>query len=141
MQVCRSRLSVNAWIERDGFVLLNKIALGNADGGRWTLPGGGVQWGEHPEDCLLRELHAKTGLKGTIKEHLGVSSTVFDPNEFNGFTSMHLVRLVYRVEAKGTPKVADITSSASDAAWLPLSNVSDLSIVDLVELGRSLANG
>lgn len=140
MQVCRSRLSVNAWIERDGLVLLTKIGPGNADAEHWTLPGGGVEWGEHPEDSLLRELYEKTGLKGKIKEHLGVDSMVFEPSEFNGFTSMHLVRLIYRVEAEGTPKVTEITSSASDAAWLPLSNVGDLCIVELVNQGRSLAN-
>ncbi|MCP3989414.1 MAG: NUDIX domain-containing protein [Actinomycetia bacterium] len=141
MQVRRSRLSVYAWIERDGFVLLSKIAPGYASAGQWTLPGGDVEWGEHPEDSLHRELYEETGLKGSIGEQLGIDSAVHEPSEFNGFATLHIVRIIYRMAAEGTPQVIEIDGSSADAAWLPLSNIGDLPTVDLVSQGQSLAAG
>lgn len=139
MQVRRSRLSVYGWIERDGFVLLAKIAPGYADAGAWTLPGGGVVWGEHPEESLHRELYEETGLKGSITGQLGIDSIVFEPSRFNGYTSLHMVRMIFRVSATGTPKTTEIDGSTIDAAWLPLANVSDLPTVELVDQAQKLA--
>ena len=42
--------------------------------GWWTLPGGGIDFGEHPEAGALRELHEETGLIGRIVELLAVDS-------------------------------------------------------------------
>lgn len=39
-------------------MLLCRIAPGEADSGRWTLPGGGLEFGEDPADGVLRELDA-----------------------------------------------------------------------------------
>ena len=46
-------------------ILLCRIAPGYPAAGLWTLPGGGVDHGEHPDDAVLRELHEETGLSGT----------------------------------------------------------------------------
>jgi len=32
------------------------------DAGLWTLPGGGVLWGEHPDQTVFREMEEETGL-------------------------------------------------------------------------------
>ena len=42
--------------------------------GWWTLPGGGIDFGEHPEAGALRELEEETGLTGRIVELLAVDS-------------------------------------------------------------------
>ena len=44
-----------------GYLLLVRLADG-VDKGRWTLPGGGVEWGEHPDGAVLRELEEETGI-------------------------------------------------------------------------------
>ncbi len=41
----------------DGQILLAHIAPGVPLEGHWTLPGGGIDWGEHPEAALVREVH------------------------------------------------------------------------------------
>lgn len=35
------------------------------DNGWWELPGGGLDWGESPEECLTREIREEMGLKVT----------------------------------------------------------------------------
>lgn len=32
------------------------------DNGWWELPGGGLNWGESPQDCLAREIYEEMGL-------------------------------------------------------------------------------
>lgn len=132
-------MAAYGWIERDGLVLLSKIAPGYAGAGRWTLPGGGVDWGEHPEQTMRRELQEETGLTGTIEEQLGIGSERFEPSRFNGYTAVHAVRLIFRVSASGAPQVMEVAGSTIEVAWLPLASVRDLPIAPLVELGLELA--
>ncbi len=100
-----------------------------------------MDWGEHPEESLKRELKEKTGLKGSIEQQLGVDSAVYEPSEFNGFTSLHMVRIIYRVSTEGTLQVNEIDDTTADAAWLPLSNVGDLPSIDLVSRSQAMAAG
>jgi ADP-ribose pyrophosphatase YjhB (NUDIX family) len=42
-----------------------KFAVILEDNGWWELPGGGLEWGEPPKDCLKRELQEEMGLTVT----------------------------------------------------------------------------
>jgi 8-oxo-dGTP diphosphatase len=42
-----------------------KFAIVLEDNGWWELPGGGLDWGESPEDCLKREIKEEMGLTVT----------------------------------------------------------------------------
>lgn len=52
------------------FLLLRKKERGNQ--GPWELPGGGVEFGEHPDQAVLREVREETGLAAHI---LGPATT------------------------------------------------------------------
>src|SRR5689334_22090258 len=45
-------------INADGWVLLQK----RADNGKWALPGGILEPGEEPADCVVREVWEETGI-------------------------------------------------------------------------------
>ncbi len=98
-----------------------------------------MDWGEHPEDTLRREVHEEAGLRGEVGDLLGVDSTNYPPSERNGYTAVHAIRLIYRMTASGNPRVLEVDGSTADAAWLPLANIDSLPTVELVAIGRKLA--
>ena len=65
---------------------------------RWSLPGGGVRFGESPMDALRREVDEETGMRVVSADLRGVHDNVYDPGD--GILR-HGVRLLFRVELHG----------------------------------------
>ena len=129
----RTRLSVYALVRDGDLVLLRQIAQADPGGGLWTLPGGGVDWGEHPIDALHRELYEETGLRGTVQDLLGINSHVFGSQPGTDRPALHAVRLVYQVAALGDPTVTEIGGSTVDAAWVSPTRLDELPLANLVD--------
>jgi len=55
-----------ALVDTDGRVLLAQRPEGKQLAGRWELPGGKVEPGETPEQCLIRELQEEIGIETDI---------------------------------------------------------------------------
>jgi ADP-ribose pyrophosphatase YjhB (NUDIX family) len=89
--------------------------------GWWTVPGGGLAWGEHPETAVLRELLEQTGLEGKVEHPLGIDTEVHD--------GVHSVRIVYSVEASAERSSANHWITAM---WVPLPEVHQLTAAALV---------
>ena len=51
-----------ALIDEDGRVLIAERPAGKAMAGLWEFPGGKVEAGERPEECLIRELAEELGI-------------------------------------------------------------------------------
>jgi len=129
----RTRLSVYALVRDGDLVLLTQIAKAIPGDGLWTLPGGGVDWGEHPIDALHRELYEETGLRGTVHDFLGINSHVFAGQPGADGPALHAVRLVYRVAALGDPTVTEVGGSTVDAAWVSPTRLDELPLENLVD--------
>ncbi len=127
----RQRLAVYG-ICRDGTgrVLLARGAPHLSVAGRWFLPGGGVDFGEHPLDALRRELVEETGMAGEPGALLHVLS---DTATLPDGTQLHTVRLIYDVGAlSGTLRPEEEGGSTDEARWFTLAEASALTLMPYV---------
>ena len=99
-----TRVAAYALCTQDERILLCRIGPGPWTAvGRWTLPGGGIDFGEPPADAALRELTEETGLLGELGELAGVFSwSARWPHPTDGADeAFHAIQIVYRVEVTG----------------------------------------
>ena len=54
-----------ALVDSDGRILIAKRPQGKQLAGLWEFPGGKLDEGETPEECLIRELNEELGIKVT----------------------------------------------------------------------------
>lgn len=62
-----------AVIFNHGKVFLARRAAGENCAGGWEFPGGKIEQGETPEDCLTRELQEEFGVRAVIKDFIAES--------------------------------------------------------------------
>lgn len=63
-----------AVIKRDGLVLIARRPGGGRHPGAWEFPGGKVEPGESPEECLARELTEELGITVEVGKRLSAIS-------------------------------------------------------------------
>ncbi|MCR5436066.1 MAG: NUDIX domain-containing protein [Treponema sp.] len=63
-----------AIVVRNGKILMERLCYKDANNGRefFSVPGGGIEEGETPEQTVLRELKEECGLDGTIVKPLAI---------------------------------------------------------------------
>ncbi len=116
----------------DGRVLLCRlVASEGAAAGAWTLPGGGVEWGEDPADAAIRELAEETGLVGTAERIEIVHSRTFRPAVVHGRGPLHAIAIVYRVRIVGGALTHETDGSADRAAWIEPAELPSLRLTTL----------
>lgn len=131
----RQRVAAYAVILRDDRILLARLAPYLTPAERWTLPGGGIEFGEHPHDAVVREVYEETGLHARVGDRAWIDSALIAGGE--GDDERHAVRIVYDgwVGADAPePRVVETDGSTVDARWHPLDDVLSgrLPVVQLV---------
>ena len=96
-------------------VLLCHIHPAVGVGDVWTLPGGGLEFGESPRRAVLRELEEETGFIGEIDRLVEVDDRVFTSR--NGADRMHAIRILYRVRLTGGEQRDEVDGSSDRCAW------------------------
>jgi len=67
------RVTVKAFITDEN----NKILVVKEKQDFWSLPGGGLEHGESPEECIKREIKEEIGLENVTVEDIAYSTTVY----------------------------------------------------------------
>jgi len=101
----------------------------------WTLPGGGLEHGEHPAEAAVREVAEETGLVVAVGEQLGIDSLVHDSSH----GASHALRVVYRGEVVGGDLRPEPDGSTDEAAWIPVARLGSLPLVELARTALAWA--
>ncbi len=133
-----TRLAAYAVVTRGGEILL---ALWNEEENkRWTLPGGGVEFHETPEQGAVREVSEETGYDVVLTGLLGVETDVFEPHQRSGGydRSLKAVRIFYSAEIVGGELTHESDGSTDEARWIALEQIPELPRVSMVDTGLRL---
>lgn len=125
-----------------GRILLARLA-GGPDQGLWTLPGGGLEGAEGPEQAMVREVHEESGLDVVAAGALGIDVIVVPARErvSRGVGPIAGVRHVFRARVTGGELRPERDGSTDLAAWHARDTVRQLPQVELVDVGLRLLTG
>ena len=93
----------------------------------WWLPGGGIDFGETPEQTLVREFIEETGLTVANPQLLSVSA---DLRKRDNGDRIHTVRIIYRVDKVEGELQPEVHGTTDHAAWFSLEEAAQLNLAD-----------
>lgn len=136
----RTRLGAYALCrDDDARILLTRLAAIEVDAGAWTLPGGGVEFGEHPDVAVLRELEEETGLRGEIDEIAGVFSHVYQRSRAANGGDLHFLGVLYHCRVVGGELRDEVDGTTDAARWFTAGETADIRLVEIARFGVDLA--
>lgn len=103
--------------------------------GWWTLPGGGLDFGESPEAAMVREVAEETGLRVQVRS----IATIDSIHDTSGSEDFHGIRIVYQAEVIGGSLRHEPSGSTDRCCWFELHTPLEIPLVDLAEVGVRLA--
>ncbi|MDO5635582.1 MAG: NUDIX domain-containing protein [Micrococcus sp.] len=139
-----TRVGCYAWIEREGErgpeVLLTHwrdewLSDGRRVRGGWTLPGGGLELREGPEQAVTREVEEETGYAVHLTSSLGAAAILLSPQDRvqpDGDRFLQLVALLWKAEVVGGELRVEEDGSSDDTAWVLLSELDGLDLAQPV---------
>lgn len=89
---CFYRVSIKALVLNEA---KDKFLLCKEAGGRWDLPGGGLEWGATPQEDLPRELMEEMGLVAT---YIADSPSYFITGRSTNHPEIRIVNVVYETK-------------------------------------------
>jgi 8-oxo-dGTP diphosphatase len=109
--------------------------------GGWTLPGGGLEPGEHPEQTVAREVHEETGYTVSVGALIGIESQVIagERRVPGPGRTIQMLRILYRCTVVAGELRAERQGSTDDVGWFALDEIADLQHVQLVDDGLRMA--
>jgi 8-oxo-dGTP pyrophosphatase MutT (NUDIX family) len=99
------------------------------------LPGGGLEFGEHPADAVLRELTEETGLVGMVDALLAVESFVWTAERGPHGRPHHGIFVVYAVRVVEGEQRDEVDGSSDRCAWF---GPQELEALPLTRIARAV---
>lgn len=121
------RVRVNGILVQSSCILMVRIKSPVTGDLVWMPPGGGLEFGETLDKCLIREFREETGLHVITDEFLFLDELVEE--------SFHAVELYFKVTQTGgkvklgkDPEHDSDSQVINDIQWVPLSSLSNLTV-------------
>ena len=125
----KQHTSVRAYgiLVHDGRVLLVRSSSPHINPPLWWLPGGGIDFGESPEETLLREFTEETGLSVKDPLLLDVASDV--RRRPNG-DRIHTVRVLYTVQLNGGVLRDEVVGTTDQVQWFDVGGLEEVNVAE-----------
>ncbi|WP_415143486.1 NUDIX hydrolase [Nocardioides sp.] len=107
-------------------VLLTRISKRGFHSGSWTLPGGGVDFGESPREALTREVREECGLDCQVGAVLDVDDLAVTGTAPSGrYEEFHGIHLIFRasVASPAVPRVTEANGTTDAVEWVPVAEI------------------
>ncbi|MBX2838975.1 MAG: NUDIX domain-containing protein [Gammaproteobacteria bacterium] len=132
-----TRVSAYGLLLREDKLLLCRLSEKvGMNPGCWTLPGGGLNFGEDPQVAVVREFKEETGLSVTVNKLLAVNSLC---DSMPNWPAMHSIRIIYSVQYLSGELQFEKSGSTDMCAWHTQAQSQTLSLVELAKHGISLS--
>jgi len=112
-----------AW--RDNEVLMVRAARKNGTTSLWWLPGGGIEFGETPQETVEREFLEETGITIANPQLLDVVSDRY--KRPNG-DLVHNIRIIYTVDYVSGDVTSELNGTTDLARWMSLEDLASVEV-------------
>ena len=98
--------------------------------GYWTLPGGGLDFGEDPKDAVVREVEEETGMLIAPKQ----IATIDSIHDCSIDTDFHGIRILYHADLIGGTLRDEQDGTTDKCQWWAQQALASLDLVDIAQL-------
>ena len=134
----KTRVAAYGLVMNENKILLSRISKALPKWqGQWALPGGGLFFGEPPEQAMIREVEEETGIIVSAISIAAIDSL----HDEKSNPQFHGIRVLYHTKLIGGSLRNEIDGTSDLAAWFTLNETKQIKLVNIASKGIDLAFG